>query len=160
MTISGWVEILAFCALLIVLSPFLGNYMAKVYTGQRVFLTPLFARPERFLLRLFRVDAEAAEQQPLGAPDDRREEDSLARVDLGHVAAEERRDGDQHRAEREDLQPAVEGHGLELLPAYQRVHQVDADQRRDDETEEIGGAHVRHEEAEGRQTRSIPSIIR
>src|SRR5579863_6958817 len=58
MTISGWVEILAFCALLIVLSPFLGNYMAKVYTGQRVFLTPLFGRPERFLLRLFHVDAE------------------------------------------------------------------------------------------------------
>ena len=58
MTISGWVEILAFCALLIVLSPFLGNYMAKVYMGQRVFLTPLFARPERFLLRVFRVNAE------------------------------------------------------------------------------------------------------
>ena len=57
MTISGWVEILAFCAALIVLSPLLGSYMAKVYTGQRVFLTPLFARPERLLLRLFRVDA-------------------------------------------------------------------------------------------------------
>ena len=58
MTISGWIEILAFCALLIVLSPFLGNYMAKVYTGQRVFLTPLLAWPERFLLRVFHVDAE------------------------------------------------------------------------------------------------------
>jgi len=58
MTISGWVEILAFCALLIVLSPFLGSYMAKVYTGQRVFLTPLLAWPERFLLRVFHVDAE------------------------------------------------------------------------------------------------------
>ena len=50
MTIAGWAEILAFCAVLIVLSPLLGGYMAKVYTGQRVFLTPLFARPERFLL--------------------------------------------------------------------------------------------------------------
>jgi K+-transporting ATPase ATPase A chain len=56
MTISGWVEILAFCALLIVLSPLLGGYMAKVYTGQRVFLTPLFAWPERVLLRVFHVD--------------------------------------------------------------------------------------------------------
>ena len=56
MTVSGWVEILAFCALLIVLSPLLGGYMAKVYTGQRVFLTPLFAWPERFLLRAFNVD--------------------------------------------------------------------------------------------------------
>ena len=52
MTVSGWAEILVFCALLIVLSPLLGGYMAKVYTGQRVFLTPLFARPERFLLPL------------------------------------------------------------------------------------------------------------
>jgi len=30
--------------------------MAKVVLGQRVFLTPLFARPERFLLRCFHVD--------------------------------------------------------------------------------------------------------
>ena len=41
MTASGWLEILAFCALLIVLSPLLGGYMAKVYGGQHVFLTPL-----------------------------------------------------------------------------------------------------------------------
>src|SRR5579863_10055420 len=56
MTISGWVEILAFCALLIVLSPLLGGYMAKVYSGQRVFLTPLLGWPERFLYGCFRVD--------------------------------------------------------------------------------------------------------
>ena len=56
MTISGWAEILAFCALLIALAPLLGSYMAKVYTGQRVFLTPIFAVPERFLYRCFRVD--------------------------------------------------------------------------------------------------------
>src|SRR5579862_8836347 len=56
MTFSGWAEIVVFCALLIVLAPLLGGYMAKVYSGQRVFLTPLFARPERFLLRCFRVD--------------------------------------------------------------------------------------------------------
>ena len=58
MTIAGWAEILAFCALLVGLSPLLGSYMAKVYTGQRVFLTPLFAWPEGFLLRVFHVDAE------------------------------------------------------------------------------------------------------
>jgi K+-transporting ATPase ATPase A chain len=56
MSVSGWAEIIVFCLLLIVLSPLLGGYMAKVYTGERVFLTPLLARPERFLLRLFRVD--------------------------------------------------------------------------------------------------------
>ena len=32
--------------------------MAKVYTGERVFLSPLFAGPERFLYRLLRVDPE------------------------------------------------------------------------------------------------------
>src|SRR5580692_7238420 len=56
MTFSGWAEIVVFCAVLIVLSPLLGGYMAKVYTGQPVFLTPLFAWPERFLCRVFRVD--------------------------------------------------------------------------------------------------------
>src|SRR5579871_3075385 len=58
MTISGWAEILAFCALLIALSPLLGGYMAKVYGGERVFLTPLFGGPERLLLRVFGVDPE------------------------------------------------------------------------------------------------------
>jgi potassium-transporting ATPase potassium-binding subunit len=57
MSVSGWAEIIIFCALLIALSPLLGGYMAKVYTDQRVFLTPLLGRPERFLLRVFHVDA-------------------------------------------------------------------------------------------------------
>ena len=56
MSVSGWAEIIVFCLLLIALSPLLGGYMAKVYTDQRVFLTPLLARPERFLLRVFHVD--------------------------------------------------------------------------------------------------------
>ena len=45
MTVNGWLQILAFCALLIILSPLLGRYMAKVYTGERVFLTPVFGGP-------------------------------------------------------------------------------------------------------------------
>jgi potassium-transporting ATPase potassium-binding subunit len=56
MTVSGWGEILAFCAVLVILAPLLGAYMAKVYSGQRVFLTALLGRPERFLYRCFRVD--------------------------------------------------------------------------------------------------------
>src|ERR1035437_9192719 len=42
MTVTGWLQILAFCALLIILAPILGRYMAKVYSGERVFLTPVF----------------------------------------------------------------------------------------------------------------------
>ena len=56
MTVTGWLQILAFCALLIILSPILGRYMAKVYSGERVFLTPVFGGVERLLLRCFFVD--------------------------------------------------------------------------------------------------------
>jgi potassium-transporting ATPase potassium-binding subunit len=56
MTVTGWLQILAFCALLIILSPILGRYMAKVYSGERVFLTPVFGGVERLLCRCFCVD--------------------------------------------------------------------------------------------------------
>jgi K+-transporting ATPase ATPase A chain len=56
MTVNGWLQILLFCALLIGLAPLTGGYMAKVYTGQRVFLTPLMGVPERFFYRLMGVD--------------------------------------------------------------------------------------------------------
>jgi K+-transporting ATPase ATPase A chain len=56
MTAGGWLEILAFCAVLIIVSPFLGGYMAKVYTGQHVWLSPVFGWLERLLYRVFRVD--------------------------------------------------------------------------------------------------------
>jgi K+-transporting ATPase ATPase A chain len=57
-TVTGWLQILAFCALLIVLSPILGRYMARVYSGERVFLTPVFGGVERLLCRCFLVDPE------------------------------------------------------------------------------------------------------
>src|ERR1700722_13180965 len=56
MTVNGWLQILAFCAVLIALSPILGRYMAKVYTGEHVFLTPVFRPIERLLYRCFGVD--------------------------------------------------------------------------------------------------------
>jgi K+-transporting ATPase ATPase A chain len=56
MTVNGWLQILAFCALLIILAPLLGRYMAKVYSGERVFLTPVFGGAERLLYRCFFVD--------------------------------------------------------------------------------------------------------
>ena len=84
----------------------------------------------------------------------------LAAVDLGHVAAEERRDRDQYRTEREDLQPAIDRHGLELLSADQCVRQVDADCDGDDQAEEVGRAHVRDEKGQRGHTRSMASMIR
>jgi K+-transporting ATPase ATPase A chain len=56
MTVNGWLQILAFCAVLIAVSPFLGRYMARVYGGERVFLTPIFGPFERLLYRCVGVD--------------------------------------------------------------------------------------------------------
>jgi potassium-transporting ATPase potassium-binding subunit len=56
MTFYGWLTIALFAIILTVLALPLGSYLARVYTGQRVFLTPLFAWPERMLYRMLRVN--------------------------------------------------------------------------------------------------------
>jgi potassium-transporting ATPase potassium-binding subunit len=56
MTFYGWLTIALFAIILTVLALPLGSYLARVYTGQRVFLTPLFALPERVLYRILRVN--------------------------------------------------------------------------------------------------------
>ena len=58
MTFMGWLTIILFAVILTALALPLGSYMAKVYTGRRVFLSPIFAGPERFLYRILRVDPE------------------------------------------------------------------------------------------------------
>ena len=58
MTFYGWFTIAAFAVALTVLGVPLGGYLAKVYSGQRVFLTPLLAGPERLLYRVLRVEAQ------------------------------------------------------------------------------------------------------
>src|ERR1700730_17486785 len=56
MTFLGWLTIVLFAVIVTVLAFPLGGYLAKVYTGKRVFLTPVFAGPERWLYRVLRVD--------------------------------------------------------------------------------------------------------
>src|SRR3984885_8425726 len=56
MTFSGWLTIILFVVILSALAFPLGTYMAKVYSGERVFLTPVFGWPERFLYKVLRVD--------------------------------------------------------------------------------------------------------
>src|SRR5664279_4895714 len=58
MTFMGWLTIILFAVILTALALPLGSYMAKVYTGRRVFLSPIFAGPERFLYSILRVDPE------------------------------------------------------------------------------------------------------
>ena len=47
---QGWLQIAIFVAVVIALTKPLGAYMARVYTGQRVFLTPVFGWVERLHL--------------------------------------------------------------------------------------------------------------
>jgi K+-transporting ATPase ATPase A chain len=58
MTFAGWLTIILFAVILTALAMPLGRYLAKVYTGERVFLTPVFGSPERFLYKVLRVDPE------------------------------------------------------------------------------------------------------
>jgi K+-transporting ATPase ATPase A chain len=57
-TVSGWLTIVLFAVILTALALGLGGYMAKVYTGGRVFLSPVLVGPERLLYRVLRVDPE------------------------------------------------------------------------------------------------------
>jgi K+-transporting ATPase ATPase A chain len=57
MTFAGWLTIIAFALILTLLALPLGSYIAKVFTGERVFLSPILGGPERLLYRILRVDA-------------------------------------------------------------------------------------------------------
>src|SRR5258708_5637974 len=52
MTLIGLVQILIFIALVALIAPFLGNYMAKVFSGERVFTSPVIRPVERALYKL------------------------------------------------------------------------------------------------------------
>ena len=60
MTFTGWLTIVLFAVILTALALPLGSYMASVYTGKRVFLSPLFAGPERFLYRILQGRSRSA----------------------------------------------------------------------------------------------------
>jgi K+-transporting ATPase ATPase A chain len=55
-TFAGWATIVLFAVFLTALAFPLGGYMAKVYTGERVFLSPILGVPERLLYTILRVD--------------------------------------------------------------------------------------------------------
>jgi K+-transporting ATPase ATPase A chain len=59
--LQGWLQIAVFLAAVLALTPVLGGFMARVFTGERVFLTPLLGRVERRLYRAIRVDATRAQ---------------------------------------------------------------------------------------------------
>jgi potassium-transporting ATPase potassium-binding subunit len=61
MTVTGWMQILLFIALVAALTRPLGGFMTRVFNGERNFLTPALAPVERRLYRLAGVE-ETAEQ--------------------------------------------------------------------------------------------------
>ncbi|HET8757941.1 MAG TPA: potassium-transporting ATPase subunit KdpA [Solirubrobacteraceae bacterium] len=56
MTVAGWSEIALYFAVLTALTPVLGNYMARVYRFEPVFLSRIAGPVERGLYRIVRVD--------------------------------------------------------------------------------------------------------
>ena len=52
MTLNGWIEILVFCGIIILLVKPLGGYMTRVFNGDRTFLSPIFVPVERGLYRI------------------------------------------------------------------------------------------------------------
>ncbi|MCB5204015.1 potassium-transporting ATPase subunit KdpA [Neorhizobium sp. T786] len=52
MTLNGWLQILVFCGILIILVKPLGAYMTRVFSGERTFLSPVLAPVERGLYTL------------------------------------------------------------------------------------------------------------
>jgi K+-transporting ATPase ATPase A chain len=56
MTFAGWLTIILFAVILTALAFPLGSYMAAVYSGRRVILSPMLGAPERFLYKLLCVD--------------------------------------------------------------------------------------------------------
>ena len=56
MTVAGWLTIVLFAVILTAVAIPFGSYLANVYSGKRVLLTPIFAGPERFLYKILRVD--------------------------------------------------------------------------------------------------------
>jgi potassium-transporting ATPase potassium-binding subunit len=53
---QGWFQIIVFCAVLTAIVPLLGGYMARVFTGERVLLSPVLGPLERLTYRVLRVD--------------------------------------------------------------------------------------------------------
>jgi K+-transporting ATPase ATPase A chain len=57
MTMIGWLQIIVFCAIVVALTPLLGAYMTRVFSGGRTWLSPVFRPVEALLYRAAGVDA-------------------------------------------------------------------------------------------------------
>lgn len=59
MTLFSWIQLIFFVAVLLLLTKPLGAFMARVYQGERTFLTSLLQPVERFTYRIMGATPEA-----------------------------------------------------------------------------------------------------
>jgi K+-transporting ATPase ATPase A chain len=57
MTLNGWLQIVFFLALILLVTKPLGLFMSRVFNGERTFLDPVLGPSERLIYKLTRVDA-------------------------------------------------------------------------------------------------------
>ena len=95
------------------------------------------------------IDARQSIEAALDGTEYRREEGGLAGVDLGHEGAE-RHGRQQDSCENDDdLEPAIEGHGIGLLEAFR------PDQRQDEIAGEAQGDDAAEKKIEGHGSASL-----
>jgi K+-transporting ATPase ATPase A chain len=56
MTMIGWIQIVAFCIIIVALTPVVGGYMARVFAGERTLLSSILHPVEAALYRLGGID--------------------------------------------------------------------------------------------------------
>jgi len=56
MTVLGWIQILLYCAIIVAITPVLGAYMTRVFSGERTFLTPILRPVEITIYKLAGID--------------------------------------------------------------------------------------------------------
>jgi potassium-transporting ATPase potassium-binding subunit len=52
MTVTGWIQILLYCLIIVALTPLLGGYMTRVFSGERTFLSPILRPVELAIYKL------------------------------------------------------------------------------------------------------------
>src|SRR6202044_2078879 len=56
MTLIGWIQILLYCAIIIAITPVLGAYMTRVFSGERTFPSPVLRPLETGIYKIAGVD--------------------------------------------------------------------------------------------------------
>jgi potassium-transporting ATPase potassium-binding subunit len=56
MTVIGWIQILLYCTIIVAITPVLGAYMTRVFSGERTFLSPILRPVELAIYKIAGVD--------------------------------------------------------------------------------------------------------